>query len=71
MNVNELVEWVAEQIYGGYCELEDRNGWDWREALKIAKAILSHPDLALIDSNQTFKESSYQRVIPLAKALKK
>ena len=74
MTVNELVEWAAGRIivdcgYGSeypcpytvpvdVCPHEDKDVCQWQ--LDRAKEILSHPDLALIDSNQTFPVSPYQ-----------
>lgn len=36
----KLREWIAEQIYGGYCEPEDRDGLDWQGVLSNADQIL-------------------------------
>lgn len=39
MEQDELLLWIAEQIYGGSCEPEDREGIAWQEALSNAQQI--------------------------------
>ncbi len=70
--VDELVEWVAMEIY--HAENEGRLP-DYKE---LAKQILSHPDLALIDRNAKpvvmpsgrLSWKTFYHIIPLAEALK-
>ena len=71
MKVEELVEWVAKIIYGEENHFDDLDTLDWyKEKYRTkAKQILSHPDLALIDRENTLFENEYS-IIPLAEAIK-
>ena len=67
-NVDELVEWVFRVIV-------DNKFTENSDSLAAAKAILSHPDLALIDRTVEYPSRSllmmgYLPAIPLAEALK-
>ena len=83
--VEELVEWVAEQCYFG--DSPRTHSWgevesdfpNVAEAMRrMAKLILSHPDLYLIvdgyalvgQEQDDYARLPVRRVIPLAKALK-
>lgn len=46
---DEVRESIAQQFYGGYCEPEDRNGYEWACALSNADQILSKPEIAVVD----------------------
>ena len=37
--MDETIKETAEQFYGGYCELEDRDGSDWAEAVSNAEQV--------------------------------
>ena len=74
--VEELVEWVARLITGEPSQIQDEKGsWiddplhemDVSSNIELAKQILSHPDLALIDRGN---DNQAWVVIPLAEALK-
>lgn len=85
MEVNELVEWVADEILlSGKVTVVD-----YESCMSLAKQILSHPDLALIDEEQSIPEerkpsyspdidkgqlslihNGWKKVIPLAEAIK-
>jgi len=79
--VGELVEWVAKglryEIKKGTISwelLDDGARAYWQH---LAKVVLSHPDLALIDRGKTpchivllGDDATYYPIIPLAEALK-
>lgn len=82
--IDKLVEWVAQAITGFGCGIQA--SWDGcgdcegltgdqkcQGSLEIAKQILSHPDLALIDRDwyHKYKDGTADAsIIPLAEALK-
>ena len=79
--VEELVEWVARQLYD--CKDKELRREDWDSMAPVIRAfyigqyhwlieqILSHPDLALIDRERmVISTVAKPKVIPLAEALK-
>jgi len=62
--VEELVEWVANEIWATIhpsrtCTLRQAGKDTMSAYYKVAKQILSHPDLALIDRENDLPEVAY------------
>ena len=74
--VKELVQWVAKRAFNLQCSPE--GGWHTSDNITklhyrtLARIILSHPDLALIDHKSTSWAGNRRlySVIPLAPAIK-